>query len=615
MRKIWRQGVFVAGVGVMNAPLEDGSPSRPGLLSSDEYKKRFEETVTSIKKSFLFVIALVAFWMTIEGGYSRYLEIERKDLKIQRLDLGQKEIQKLRDQRKREISLGRGRDRDKAIVEEKNDEIDNIRNEKSQLKEEIKKLKEEKMSLTILGTNLPASLTLAPLFWIMSYICWILYFGAARSAAHRQLSALHHSLAKDHRSFGLVGETGGWIAPLPLEVSLDEHSRMATSTIDLRWLLGWGTVTEQRYRIGIMLFVGIAIAVVARLMHIGVDVTSDFAVRAELSSSLWSTVAAVALIFLGAGAIMATLGLALRSALARPLSGSILASRREFVGLALAATIAIPIAAWRLSGWFPVGKTEGVRKPDAATRRTTALRSPRHKSAEKRQSRLKNYRVVEAVAKPDVLLVSEYSAQPRRRAKSSRSVHFPDENGNVRFYSKITRVDQLVEISDKAAVAAALRAPEAKFEINSFAPTVVWEVAALNRLKAGRVDLACDLLFAGASLTLRGFGRPNKRLFDLLAGLALRYEHGSAYLDRLNVLSKDKRLFRDSDNWLKRRVDKWGDTGSKWYRRWSSRDQPVRWHHPTEYASEETSAQPTAKKAQEIRRRDASYKQVLTEIP
>lgn len=45
------------------------------LLSADEYKKRIEAAQSSIHKSLLILLALLAFLLAIENSYSRFTEL------------------------------------------------------------------------------------------------------------------------------------------------------------------------------------------------------------------------------------------------------------------------------------------------------------------------------------------------------------------------------------------------------------------------------------------------------------------------------------------------------------------------------------------------------------
>jgi len=69
---------------------------------------------------------------------------------------------------------------------------------------------------------------------------------------------------------------------------------------------------------------------------------------------------------------------------------------------------------------------------------------------------------------------------------------------------------------------------------------------------------------------------PNFRLYDLLAGISVRY-------NRPDYLNQMLRLIENSNNAdiFRSRMRKWQDNGSSWYRQWSNRRQPITWSKVT----------------------------------
>ncbi|GGX87095.1 hypothetical protein GJV26_29055 [Massilia dura] len=119
--------------------------------------------------------------------------------------------------------------------------------------------------------------------------------------------------------------------------------------------------------------------------------------------------------------------------------------------------------------------------------------------------------------------------------------------------------------------------------------TASWafEQAALRLLakdgnRQARVLPACELLLNGIRhdiafkhrhSKLRKRSSPSFRLYDLAAGLAVRYDHPQV-LQELTLRIEQAGhalLFRS-------RIRKWEDRGSSWHRRWRKRNVPITWH-------------------------------------
>jgi hypothetical protein len=118
--------------------------------------------------------------------------------------------------------------------------------------------------------------------------------------------------------------------------------------------------------------------------------------------------------------------------------------------------------------------------------------------------------------------------------------------------------------------------------------TASWsfEEAALAIIRKGAIDRKrskeiCQLLLCGIQhdfvfkqrLGNKGEkGRPSFRLYDLLAGISVRYQQ-EKYFDRMLELIErsEQRLF------FQTRIEKWQDVTGPWRQRWRNRREPVTW--------------------------------------
>ena len=123
-----------------------------------------------------------------------------------------------------------------------------------------------------------------------------------------------------------------------------------------------------------------------------------------------------------------------------------------------------------------------------------------------------------------------------------------------------------------------------------------FEQAAVMQLKKRNHRMACDLLVQGIQHDLsfkKHTGQPlSIRLFDLLAGVALRFDEPQVFDD---MIGKAQKFSRESNQIqkavLQARLKKWQDVNSTWRKRWLDKKTPVVWH-----LTEESEGQKAAKK-------------------
>jgi hypothetical protein len=111
--------------------------------------------------------------------------------------------------------------------------------------------------------------------------------------------------------------------------------------------------------------------------------------------------------------------------------------------------------------------------------------------------------------------------------------------------------------------------------------SIMFEQAAIDVLRRGQeqhdtLDAACRLLVNAINHDLRfkrsAYGQPSTRLYDLLAGLAVRYHLPEYTLEIEQILDKAEmtKVFAG-------RLERWSNRSGAWYRRWSDRDRPIKW--------------------------------------
>lgn len=241
--------------------------SSRSTLKTDEYFKRLESAQSAIGKSLLAMLALVAFWLSIENSYYKYVRLEAEQTNQAKLaGVRGSILEALKDNglvtTQRLSALGAsfgtaGSGKATASLDLGNDSVDDfcgnpppllttdaLRSVKRQCKEfadnkarldrieeRIVKLQEEPLDLSILGTKIPSRLAVAAEVWLIALLIWISYFEAKRSAAHCNLAALHLGMSLEERAFGTIPGGSFWLSPVPtsLRVLFSDGTRKKPS--------------------------------------------------------------------------------------------------------------------------------------------------------------------------------------------------------------------------------------------------------------------------------------------------------------------------------------------------------------------------------------------------
>lgn len=508
--------------------------------------------------------------------------------------------------------------------------VDDRMQEIKESKKEIENLKREAVQLSIIGTNLPSRLHYAPAIWLLALIAWMLFFLSARRAAHRNLAAYHTGLPAAERALGAAGEGKFWLAPIPAQIRLQagQPGVVATPSVtreELCMLLGWNN-ESLRWSRGKLFVLALAMLIlIARLTGIASAVGSERAVTdLEFTPPEWS-VFGLPLTFLLAVLATGLLWFLIRGAAPAPIPSKPMAFRRAVIIGGMLAASGVLLAAGTWTFRERITTALGYRF-DSLGR--LVRKSPRYMTKQQKDKRRKNRNVWLQVRERSSLVFTDR----KRKADKKVALHFADKAGRMRLHSVLprTKAGSLVSV-DLGTITkwlaetpvpnqAANRRPAgltpAKELPLSPSRTTPFEEIALDRAGSNDLDEACRYLLEGARLTLQK-SEPNLRILDLLAGLALKTVDPGKYLDPLiklaetqldrersvrantgpgamaspaaaasgkNRRGKPRRPHKSPPEWvadaLEIRLGNWRNSGSKWYRRWSTRY--VWWHHPTQ---------------------------------
>lgn len=112
--------------------------------------------------------------------------------------------------------------------------------------------------------------------------------------------------------------------------------------------------------------------------------------------------------------------------------------------------------------------------------------------------------------------------------------------------------------------------------VNKHRSSYSFERAAVSELKQNNVDRACDLLLYAIQYDqLIGTPSPSFRLYDLLAGVAVRFNKSDCLQRLAAVIAKTSNPVAVKK--LADRQKKWQDPQSHWHLRWSNRSKQIEW--------------------------------------
>ncbi|HET9638582.1 MAG TPA: hypothetical protein VFP12_05185 [Allosphingosinicella sp.] len=662
---------------------EKGAPPQPSesgptsdCLAADKYRERLEAHQVSLSRSALVILALVAFWLAMEGGYARFEEgkealVSRTLLSAALSKASQAEWS--RQQKSEFATPGGGAKKtpprqqelgapgkapvaapmaaadaatnqaqapaddpkiresaaahsatspaakDNATAAQGVQSAAELKAEIGEINRKLEELRRASVTLSIAGTNLPPQLSLAPVVWLAALAVWLMYFDVKRSSAHLNLFAYHRALPPgDRRKLGGAGEGALWLAPLPEAlpkglISPDEETLapLDDETLqEVRSLIGWDKHTEPRYRAA-LLFIALLIAAIAlRVAWIGIDLTSAPAVVLKIVGPFWKIAGPVLVVSLVMVSGIYLTQLTTTAGQTRNVAASIPVSRRAVLGGGVATLIFGGLFA-QSRDWLP--KNLLSRIGPSGGRKAVGLKRPRFVSEEQKQARLARYRILAIPSDKGVGREGFYRslrASPRsRKAKSWMTIHAADGKGRIRLFSAADAIPQMKALSADLLLKHISNVrpqnsgepPLEKLPVNANA-TTAFELAAMKHLRVAvytqpgalRVSpliQACNILRGGVLACLEGNARkPNLRLLDLLAGLAVRYDMPGRLNDLISLLS-DERFAAVRSSWLakrkgqtidpvEQRIGTWRNPDSKWRQRWATEKR--RWELPSE---------------------------------
>jgi len=138
-------------------------------------------------------------------------------------------------------------------------------------------------------------------------------------------------------------------------------------------------------------------------------------------------------------------------------------------------------------------------------------------------------------------------------------------------------------ISKTAISRSGTAAPAGPPRVNVARASYSFEQAAVSQIKQNNVERGCDLLLYAIQYELRyraakPFLRshaPSLRLYDLLAGISVRYNKPD-YLGRLISLTESVEA-PIAVKGFAQRLTKWRDPQSRWYGRWADKSKRIEW--------------------------------------
>lgn len=605
----------------------NGTPARKGqgLRPSDEflaapaYIERYRAAAKGIHQSLLALLGLIAFWLAIEISFDRFVEMRKAETALDQTSRVESDLIKMKRDIDKKLSNDTFR---KSLLTDKSAEAERLSAEiadtESRLKDVSDRLSEakakreqtvsekrlfrrESVDLSIAGTRLPSRPAWAPVLWLMTALCWLMYFSARQVGAHRNLAALVACSSGRRLAFGTADDGSMWISPLPAKVTLPLRTREVVVGLDqIRHVLGWDKASERRYRAATAIFAAIFVLVLLRLWFISYSFW-DYALVArwpspsivgimsrsiwehplsdEEADFVWSAVAFVISTAIAAVCLIYAFNIPLRRE-AEVVEGAPFTARRTFV-LGMAA--ALVAGTWRLKDAASTERLPHARRTADAPARAAGETgkkgtSGRFIAVRKRLARAARLMNGVEYSEANTLLVVTPPAATKHPRKRTRLLYAPN-NKFIRFFGgpppirPFARVDLMAIESRIGKVADGQAAPSRL----SSAKTLAFEMAAIDLYAAGKKNEAVDLLWAAARLTLSDPGRVNLRLLDLLAGLLVRTSRRPIE-DLIEVAEKAALKSARLRKFLLERKPRWGDQNSRWRARWSD-TKAVKWHY------------------------------------
>ncbi len=236
--------------------------------SLKEYRDRFKIHAARLNQSFLAFVALFAFFIAISGAYIDYKRVESKRIS---------ELQELA-----KIQLhGTIEDQQKSV------EVANA------LGQEVKELRDKELSVSLLGTSLPAKISLAGIMFSVLSVIWALFIRVERQRTTMLVGGFVAAAKKEGKGGLSIGECPFWLAPIRQVPKHEFLNPEGTAKVaDVLESIGW-TDSEHTTNSIVMKFVS-AILVLTMIANVGITfaTTGPIALNMELTTN-WMTRVAV----------------------------------------------------------------------------------------------------------------------------------------------------------------------------------------------------------------------------------------------------------------------------------------------------------------------------------
>lgn len=530
------------------------------FLATDSYIARFARDVSALQRLWLVPLGLCAFWLAIENSYDGFLSIKSGKEQLQAF-VSIAEHQRAQRHRlegqKGEAAQERFQAAERALL--------TAQKSVDAQKKDVKKLKSESVNLTVAGTQMPSRLSYAPTLFVAALFTWLTMFHTLKSKAQTHLAAAIAAYQHKVIPFGVAEENSIWLAPLPREVCLRipcEGGIEAVSRAQTLTFLGWAAEEERGYR-RLTRMVWLAVSLwLLRVVLISAEVNSTAAVALEITDPFNAYVNSIGTAVFAASCVYLLLRL---SGVVAPVnSWTAPAGRREAI-----AALAGAIALFAFIRTKPVLHEEARRALSGG--RISGL-NPRFVS----KSASNASRVARGVWSKHGRPGDVFVTYPKDNSYEDGPLKFygVGNEGRLRFYPVRPKVLRRVAPKLFEAITRGALAAKAHDRFRAARRTSFLEAAALALVERGRAEDACLILLGACRISLLA-QQPNVRLFDLLAGLAVRYR-GRRFQEEVEKLVRERAGAHPS---LARRIDQW--KGQNWLEHWQS-PKVIHWGHPAE---------------------------------
>jgi hypothetical protein len=533
------------------------------------YLKRLENARTSIDRVFLGFLALLAFWLAIEIGYAKYQSAlsdnDRLNKQTQTINGHLSANAKQRNSVWQNIIGGEPIADPAPEPESKspssseasasgdvpplhnplagfNDQREGYQKALADQDAKRRQLRTETLDLSILGTKLPSTITTAAQLWLAALVLIALFLLNYRQTVFRNLTLLHGALPPHVDRFGQAGDGTPLLAPLPPRFAIPGEGEVGRKRIvatrrDFHRLLGWGDRTTRYSRYLSFAFIGFVSWLAFRVTWIAFRTSGDRAFEAKFVDMIWYLLGfPIAVALLAVTLIIFGIILFPRAYKGAQIRGE----RRLLIGWGAAAVLTVVLdTAPKLTR----SAKRLLDRPAAASRR--------------RRDRMRLFFAVSDLTGGGIAITSR---------KDAKTAYWVERGGMIRLWSRprgkavFERLELVrpVPALDPPYSFSGLEVRKLGEDAHKFGARVdvagrmdAFERMAMAMLDRDEIIDAIDCLLFACQINLRDFSSGlNLRLFDLLRGLMIRYEHRTGVADRVTILRTQLRAILDRTAFL-----------------------------------------------------------------